>query len=454
MSFKRVSAILRSNWLIDKQWAAAHLPLVVNFLKGDSTAFASIMGNRSSMSDNGEQRDPEIVGGTRNVYEVYCGCDLNKVPNGSIAYLDIDGPVFKLGDDCSDGMEDYVELVNAIKISPNISALIIDVDTPGGQANGPASLADAIKKCDTVKPVVGFVNDGYCASAGYFFISGCREIYACQATSQIGSIGAYQTIADIYAYYKSQGLPIRDVYAPQSEDKNQPSIQANAGNDTLLEEELKYIVDFFISTVKQNRKGKIVGNDWTKGKLYFADDALQIGLIDGIKNFEQVVFRVSRLISSSQKNNLNTMAFEKTLAAASASAFAVTDAGFIVTEENLNNIEAALQDSATNAEAVTQANAMIDELQNEKTNLETTLGAKDSRIQELVGQLETANTENTNLKTENDSLKKLSSGIGTVLTIEKDEVVLENGSKKIGLSHPDHPVNVAARKRIEASKKS
>lgn len=435
MSFKRISAILRSNWLIDKQWADAHLPLVLNFLKGDTAAISAIMGNNSSMSD-GEDCEAELVDGTRNVYEVYCCCDLNKVPNGSIAYLDIDGPMFKHGDLCSDGMEDYVQLINAIKIASNIAALIIDIDTPGGQANGPASLAEAITKCDAIKPVVGFINDGYCASAGYYFISGCREIYACQTTSQIGSIGTYRTVADIYAYYQSQGLPIRDIYAPQSSDKNQDNIQALAGDDTLALEELQFITAAFINTVKLNRKGKIVGTDWAGGKLYFAQEALSIGLIDGIKNFEQVVFRVSRLISSQQKNNSNNMAFEKTLAVANATEFEVVDGGFLLTEEHLTKIEAS--QSNTDAEALIQANATIEEkvaaistLENEVSTLTEAATGYQNRIAELENEVV--------------ALGKKPSGNGTVLTVAKDEVVEGVKVGKSAVTNPDHPINVALR---------
>jgi hypothetical protein len=43
MSFKTISAILRGRWLIDKQWAAAHMPLIVSVLKGNGSRFRDCM---------------------------------------------------------------------------------------------------------------------------------------------------------------------------------------------------------------------------------------------------------------------------------------------------------------------------------------------------------------------------------------------------------------------------
>jgi protease IV len=429
VSFKRISAILRSNWLIDKQWANSHMPLILNFLKGDTAAISAIIGNKNSSNENNNENDAAyLVGGTNNVYEVYCRTDLSKVPNGSIAYLDIDGPMFKQGDFCSAGMEDYVMLINGIQKAANISALIIDIDTPGGQANGPASLTDAIKKCDAVKPVIGFVNDGYCASAGYYFLSGCREIYVCQETTQVGSIGTYCTIADWNAYYISQGLPIKDVYAPQSIDKNQEYIQSVAGNDDLLKADLEVITTAFINTVKQNRKGKIVGTDWAGGKLYFAKDALQIGLIDGIKTFDQVIFRTSRLISS-QKNNSTIMAFEKTLQAAAATEFAVTNDGFLVSETELNNIEATLENNVVNAEALEQANNSITEKNNRIIELES-----DNSAEEYEATLATKNAEIVKLQEQLAVFTSKASGTGTALKVDEDAIVVEATKKVLSIN--------------------
>lgn len=341
MSFKTASAILRGRWLIDKAWADAHMPLVFAVLKGDAKA-ASLLG----LDDDEDENDDEVKKIGNKVYQVYPGCKLSDLPDGSIAYVDIDGPLLKQGGMCSYGMEDYSELFYGLQTAANIEGVIVDIDSPGGQADGTATLADAIAACAAVKPVVGFIDDGLAASAAYWAISACSEVYCCQPTDAVGSVGVYTTVADVYAYYQAQGLPVKDVYAPQSTDKNLDYRESIQGNDDLLKAELKVIADAFIAAVRKNRKGKISGNDWATGKMFFAADAQKIGLIDGIKSFDQVVFRTSRMISSNKKNS-NTMAFEKALATAKAEAFEVVEGGFLLSEENLNSIEATLAANET-----------------------------------------------------------------------------------------------------------
>jgi len=434
MSFKRISAILRSNWMVDKHWANAHLPLVVSFLKGDANASAILMGNNDDETDN----DTTPIPITNNVFKINVRTNLNELPANTIAYVDIDGPLFKNGYICSDGMADYAELFYAITNAPNIVGVILDIDSPGGQVDGTATLADAIKFCTQFKPVIGFVDDGMSCSAAYWVLSACTEIYCSQPTDTVGSIGVYCTIADWNAYYAHEGLPVKDVYAPESSNKNIKYREAIAGNDELLQNDLSFIAKNFINTVSYNRLGKLKGNSWKTGATFFAKDALEIGLIDGIKNFDFVLKRTKRFIH--QQKNTN-MAFEKTLTVAKAFAFTVTDDGFALTEEQLNSIETALN----NAE---QHNATIEELNNTITALKET-------GKELVT---TNNNQATTIATQAKRIAELEqlvaqygqqpSGNGTTLapvTGEGAAAADEGKPKRISaLDDPNHPLNLMA----------
>jgi hypothetical protein len=136
-------------------------------------------------------------------------------------------------------------------------------------------------------------------------------------------------------------LKVRDVYAPQSTDKNQDYMEAIKGNEDPLKAELKVLADEFIATIKKNRGAKLTSDEWTTGKMFYSKDAIRIGLIDGMKSFDQVAKRMDQLVQQKQAtSNSNTMSFEKTLVAAKAEAFEVVEGGFLLEEAHLNNIEA------------------------------------------------------------------------------------------------------------------
>ena len=424
-SYKILSSILRGRWLVQKEYADSQLPLIVALQKGDSATVTSLLSNDSridrsqqgsmkprkysfnadttndpsnnedELTDDDElDNDPNAEPLGNNVYEVSPYTNLKLIPKGSIAYLDIDGVLMKQGNWCSWGMEDWSELFYGLKYADNIDAVILDIDSPGGQCDGTATLADAIVACKASKPVIAFVDDGLAASAAYWVISACSEIYCSQPTDAVGSIGVYCTIADYYAYYQHEGLPIRDVYAPQSIDKNQDVIQALNNKDELLKSELAFLASTFIDTVNKNRKGKVKGADWEGGKMYFANDAIKQGLIDGIKGFDAVVKRTNSLIpikenvSTSPQNN-NNMAFKKIMATAGIPAIAVVDGGFLMQEADLNKVEAALSApdnaAAANAATITQLTADLAAANAAKETSESNLVLAQSHIATLEG---------------------------------------------------------------------
>lgn len=386
MSFKTASAILRGKWLLNKHWANAHLPIVANLLKGEAVDFGT---SKNFLHENKSTGLCAYYAGGKTVYGISPGADVSRMQNDSIGVISISGPLMKEGDICSNGMVDYTSLINNLANAGNVSGIILNIDSPGGQADGTAMLSDAIKNASNLKPVLAIIDDGMAASAAMWIASAANEIYVSQPTDQVGSIGVYTTIADWASYYESQGLKMMDIYAPQSTEKNKPYSDALNGDTSLISEELAVLADQFIITVSNNRGGKIKGDRWKSGKMFFAAEAKSIGLIDGIKSFDQVVKRISSLITKQSQLNNNIMAFEKTLATAKAAAFEVTDEGFLLSEEQLNHVEVALATIDNTEIIVTKLNAA-----NEKVHeLETALAAAQINEQALGGQLITLQAE-------------------------------------------------------------
>jgi signal peptide peptidase SppA len=392
MSFKTASAILRGRWLIDKNWAALHMPLIVSVLSGKGS-FAGLYDDKEYRDDAEDKQAAVKVLSNKygSVYKVSAYTDLSRLPQDSIAMLTIAGPVTKYGDMCSYGSVDHVATINRLANSPNIKGIILNIDSPGGEAAGTAMLADAIQAAGGKKPIVSMIDDGIAASAAMWIASASHEIYTTQKTDMVGSIGVYTTVADWYAYFAKEGLNVRDVYAPQSTDKNADYKEALKGNDEPIKAELQVLAQEFIDTVAKNRAGKIQGSDWATGKMYYSKEAQRIGLIDGQKSLDQVVRRMNTLISQKeQSSNSNNMAFEKTLAVAKTESFEVVDGGFLLEEAALNNIEAALIFAANLEEAnaslmqgAEQANAALETGASALASANDTIAALNLKIEEL-----------------------------------------------------------------------
>lgn len=382
MSFNTVSAILRGQWLLDNNWAQQHISLVAQMLNGKSVDFGG------EPKKDFEGRSP--LSATSPAYLIYPQRPINAVPEGSVAMINIQGPVLKYGDVCAYGAVDHSRNINRIVSSGKFSGIILNVDGPGGEVHGTAMLADAVKAASKKMPVIGVVDDGMAASADMWIISAASEIYTTKETDQIGSIGIYTTIADWYGYLKKEGFNVRDIYAPQSTEKNKDYRDALEGKDEAISSHLETLANQFIATIRNNRSGKLKNDSWTKGKLFFATEAKEVGLIDDIIPMHQVFERMDQLIAEKKQfttSNNNTMAFERTLGLAQAENFEVAEGGFLLTEDQLNSIESAIvaqeKDTEENQSTVNSLTSEASEREEQIKSLEQERDSLQQEVEQL-----------------------------------------------------------------------
>ena len=428
MSFIHLHSLLRGAWLLDKSFAEAQLPLVMRLMNGEAVNF--------NFSDKvlAEEKlvAPSLIQGfaAANVFSAGRYTDVSELPENSVLVYTVAGPMVKRGGMCASGMVDHANAINNFRSSKNVAGLILDSDSPGGQASGTSLLGGAVKSFASEKPLISMINDGMSASAMYWINSGSTEIYTTQATDKLGSIGVYTTIADWNAHYKDKmKLPVMDVYAPQSTDKNGDYRSAIAGDTSALEQDLSVLADQFINTVAENRGSKLKGKDWATGKMFYSADAQKQGLTDGQKSFGQIVERMNNLIgvrkksaSNSSTKYLNKMAFEKVLVAAKATQFAVVEGGFMLSEDNLNNVEAAVTAGEKAAADMVKASEQVQSLTKAVTEAGEATKASATTISNLT-------TKVTELEGQVAALGKQSSGKGTVITTAKDATTGEQKSE-------------------------
>lgn len=216
-----------------------------------------------------------------------------------IAIISMRGPICQYG---YGSATYFADKIKQYANDPSICAIILDINTPGGEVYGTQTWLDAIIAADAVKPVIGFCEDGYVQSAGAWGWSACRERYAGNALCMFGSIGILATLIDDSKMMANEGIKTIVIYAPQSKLKNKTVNDALSGNTAPYEARLKVICDKMLSDVANNITG-LTSDEWNSGDSYFAVDAQRIGLINGIMSRADVIARAAELASQNQTQN-------------------------------------------------------------------------------------------------------------------------------------------------------
>lgn len=302
MSFQLISSILAGQWFIHRSWADAHLPLVAALLKGQNVSFVERSG-----SENYEQPfaiDPQTMERTE-FYKYDWAADSYKPnPNiapGSVGIIPITGPLTHYNGECNEpGMIKRTTWLLEMQKRENISSIVQLIDTPGGEGRAANGYCAVMAK--SKKPILSYV-DTMCASLGMWFSAGSMETWLSHDLACMGSIGSYVMLADFTGYFEQMGIKLHEIYAPQSEDKNKDYRDALAGDYKAIQEDLKIHVDAFINYVKVNRGEKAAANvkEWNSGKMFNAQDAVKIGLADGVKDLNQVVSKAAWLAKRNKK---------------------------------------------------------------------------------------------------------------------------------------------------------
>jgi protease-4 len=310
-----INEILTSQWLIDIDYARSCTPLLMSLVKGeklDNKDWGRARSlNRPFIVSKIKCDEDDINGDDDDDFPIplppdddddqgTCKMDDDNIPAGSIAVIPIRGEIMKYDEFC--GPVGTLTLARNFKdaiANANIASIVIVMDSPGGQVSYTDLLSDIIAKSS--KPIVGFV-EGIAASGGFWIISGSTKIICSSDIDRVGSFGTMTSFADLQPYFEKEGVVFHEFEATKSTDKNADIKEIRAGNyDNYRKNVLDVINEEFLSDLQVNRPG--IDKTTLTGKMYFAPDAIKLGIIDEIGTFEYAIQEANRLAKVQSINN-------------------------------------------------------------------------------------------------------------------------------------------------------
>ena len=169
-----------------------------------------------------------------------------------------------------------------------VRSILLIVDSPGGTVAGSHDLAADVAAAAKKKPVTAFVED-LGASAAYLIACQARTVFATK-TTMVGSIGTYAVIVDSSKMADKIGLKVHVVKTGAFKGAGTPGTEVTAEQLAEWQRVVDQMNDRFIEAVARGRHMSIDKvKQFADGRVHVGHDAVTLGLIDGIKTFDEVV---------------------------------------------------------------------------------------------------------------------------------------------------------------------
>lgn len=205
---------------------------------------------------------------------------------------------------------------------PQVSSVVLNIDSPGGQASGVAEFAQQVRAAN--KPVVAYV-DGDANSAAYWIAAAAREVVVSK-TGEVGSVGAVLAL-------NGQRDPSRvEIVSSQSPHKR-PDVTTDAGRSQ-LQARVDALAQVFIDDVAAYRGVSVqdVLGRFGQGATRLGAAAVEAGMADRVGTLEQVIAGLSGAakggprMSASDDTTLPVLTLDQQIAALEADNPALVDA--------------------------------------------------------------------------------------------------------------------------------
>lgn len=215
---------------------------------------------------------------------------------GEVAVIYGIGEIRESGERITDFTYDNIApLFDEAADDPNIQAVVLYLNSPGGSVNASEKIRRAIAEFQmrTLKPVVVSMN-GTAASGAYWLGSQAERIFATKSTLT-GSIGVFgialgaHNLLNRYGAYQDGVATNELAVTPIGEEM--PTTQQE-----LLNMSVEHTYRQFLELVAQNRGLKVNDYDlFAEGQVFLADEAKIVGLVDEIGDLDDAISYAGKL---------------------------------------------------------------------------------------------------------------------------------------------------------------
>lgn len=200
--------------------------------------------------------------------------------------------------------------INEARNNDDVKAVVLRIDSPGGNALTSDLIWREIELTKKVKPVVVSMGN-YAASGGYYIACNATKIFA-ENNTITGSIGVFGILPNFSGLTNKMGIHSEQVKTHENSGNYNPFAPIDEKFKAVTTEGVEQIYKTFVSHVAQGRKMTFAQVDAiAQGRVWTGSDAIKIGLVDTIGGLNDAIQEAARLAKITSYTTQNYPEYKK-----------------------------------------------------------------------------------------------------------------------------------------------
>lgn len=203
------------------------------------------------------------------------------------------------GEECG-----YDDIRNAIATAINNGAteILCNIQSPGGTVYGIGACTDFIKEAQSYANIQ-FFTDTYCASGGVWLSTSTGNFKA-SPSAEVGSVGVIGVTTDMVGMFDQMGIKRRVFKSTPLKGVGNPNEHLSDAGAKEIQRGVDESNTRFIDHIAQGMglTSDFVRTNIATGQMWYAEDAMQRGLIKGITTFDALIVDLQNKVSQNSTN--------------------------------------------------------------------------------------------------------------------------------------------------------
>ena len=229
------------------------------------------------------------------ILSLFVGIDVESL-SGNVALIPIDGVIVGSKDsqflfESVTNSQEVVEFIEKAGKNPNIKAIILEINSPGGSAVASEEIADAVKK--TNKTTVAWIREA--GASGAYWIASAADYIVANRVSITGSIGVIASYLEFPGLLDKYNITYQRLVSGKYKDIGSPYKEMTVEEKEIFQQNLDSIREYFVSEVAKNRNlNKKDVDKIANGLFYLGSQAKELGLVDELGGKDELISYIER----------------------------------------------------------------------------------------------------------------------------------------------------------------